>query len=229
MESTQSTQSMDKFEKILKLLSEMINNKNIKTFFTPSGKPKFIIIDIEPIKEFSKNVNLKETLVRAVIDLELPQLVKLALNSDGGKNGSHRMPNLISILPDEDKLDEKAKNRLFKRKLQLIEKHLLTADMKFSYLIKTSNKGYCLTGIDWEINLKTFDDVEGNLPNLKYALLKIKTATSKDRNEGIFADIFGGSNDENTIFTCDISDIEYLIDTLESVKRALAKEDKNVS
>jgi len=221
-------ESMEKFEKILKLLSEMINNKNVKTFFTPFGKPKFIISDIEPIQEFSKNVNLKESLIRAVIDLELPQLVKIALNSNGGKNGFHRLPNMVSILPDEEKLDEKAKNRLFKKKLQLVEEHLITADMKFSYLIKTSNKGYCLTGIDWEINLKTFDDVEGNLPNLKYALLKMKTSTSKDNNEGIIMDLLGGSNgDINTVFTCDISDIEYLIDTLESVKRALAKEEKN--
>lgn len=221
--------SLELFESVVKIVSKMIADKDIKTFIKPGGSPRFTVVDIGPIEEFSKITNQKQSLIKAIIDLELPQLVKKALRPEGATNG-FGTPNII-VNPDEEKLDEKTKKRIFKKKLQLVDKYLITSDLKFSYLIKSSNKGYCLTGIDWEINEKIFDDVEGNLPNLKYALLKINTATSKDLPEGIFQDLFGsfGSNDSSTTFSCDISDIEYLIDTLQSVKTALAKEDKDVS
>lgn len=210
------------YGRIVKQVREMITDKKIKTFITPSGRPKFVIVDIEPLKVLSKQTDQKLGLIQNVINFELPQFVKAALGSRGIANDNPNL-NLISFPGDDQKLDEKTRKRLTKQKLQIVEDYLITPDIKFSYLIKTTSKGDCLTGVDWEINLKTFDDVEGNLPNLKYATIRFRTVTSKDGPTGFFGDLFG-SNESSAAFDCDISDVDYLIEILGSVKKALEKE-----
>lgn len=210
------------FEHIVKMVRQMLDDRQIRTFITPSGKPKFVIQNNDPIKQLAKDLEIKVSQIHGIIDVELPQLVRIALGSKSMELTTFNMFNFVENESLGKEIDEKTKRRIFKQKIQIVEELLITPELKVSFLIKSTAKGNCLTGVDWEINQKIFDDVEGKLPSLKYSIVRFRTSQF-DENQNIFGSLFG-TQESNTTFNFDLSDVDYLIDMLSSIKSALTKE-----
>lgn len=173
---------------------------------------RFIVNNKDEIKKLCEKEKIKEEYIYYLIDIEIPRIVVHILNE---------FPDTINFNGRPLEEDEKEE---FGNKIKIVEDLLIDTKIKNTHLIKSTSKAKNISSVDWEVSKKIFDDTQGKIPELIYATLNLNIKKSNSEPNP-FVRLFSIDESEEIVcVNCDLSDIDYFIDILSDIKKALESE-----
>ncbi len=196
------------FRLIIDFIKSQISEEKIRVVMTTANTVSFTKPDDSSLKNFALQSGIDEGYVLFMYQAKIPSIISSVLN--GMPASLYR----FTESDDDEDIEQMAK---------IVEEELIDSKLKNRHLLKCTSKVNLIHSIDWEINTKTFDDSKGRIPNLKYAIINF--IIQKNDISNIFPnEIFGALKKEEVCVSCDLSDIDLIIDVLCDVREELKKD-----
>lgn len=200
------------FRDVASELSERIEAESVIVVLKSANDVEFVLLQEANERFANRFGDLKW---KQIINLEISMITRMILT----KNESY----LLDYAKDRDENFTEEKAEAINQKIEIVRKKIISKKLSQSFIIKSTSKSPIINQLDWEVNEKVFDDTEGNIENLRYATIQLRTSHPSTSDMFPFPLIFGprDAHSEKFTITCDVSDIDYMMNTLQDIALAL--------
>ncbi|MBM3156873.1 MAG: hypothetical protein FJ004_06270 [Chloroflexi bacterium] len=221
----QHQEDLRQFTAILAATRQLIDIGAIKVsiFLTGDVKLRFNLEDVKPVVATS-NIDLEH--FEKVVRNEVEDMMTAVL-------AGRRSMYMRAVIENEKKkveaakpLDEEALKTSISEQIDLVEKQLITPQMKQVLAIKKTSKTNVFNKLSWEVNEKHFDNAVSQAIRTVYATLRLDLHRSSSYERmPIFSPIFG-PEEVTTVFDVSLDDIRELQETLAEVAKRIEECEK---
>jgi hypothetical protein len=165
--------NIEQFRFLIDHIKKLFEDHKARYFFDTGNRIELVLTDQQETNRLTKQLNVKENELDFTLKMEIPALIL------AGINGDRSQLDFLYRIDEDDKPKKEEKEKLIEEKLKIVSDILVTQKMRNSFLLKKTSKINFISGVDWEVNTKTFDDGEGKVPNLKYSILKFNLSSAE--------------------------------------------------
>ncbi|MBC2579585.1 hypothetical protein [Clostridium sp. DJ247] len=202
----------DIFLDVAKFVREMLDQGKGRLHIYSKNEVQFIL------DEHFLNENVTENITIEDVKNEIETIKALIVSSL-----SDDKDNFINIMTREYKDDNKEEfSKYIEDQFEKVEEYFITDELRGEYDFKLTSSD-ALNSIDWSLHKKIYDGSEQKEINEKYATINLKINNIEDQSANILTKIFKSESLKMTKFVCNVSDLNYLIDTLTNIKDELLR------
>lgn len=209
----------EQFQKVLTIAARQVQNGKILIRFGPTGGMRFII-DEASLKESLSGSGLEDKSFRQIFHSEVGAFLEAIVRGITDRYILDGSPFLSDVRSDPK--TKAVRQEKLRERMSLIEKALVTPELRARYLVKMSSKHPRLRSSGWEVAKKL--ELSTREPWLQPYLTLSFEAVRPEAQGLSWLPFFAGEavgHGEYLSFDCDEGDVDDLIEALQAAKAAL--------